>query len=129
MRGKNSPRGPVPASPGRPGIRIVLRGAVVFSALLLMVLGPAAALDEARPARFGWQMYSSVTYLPVIQVEKADGVREERQIGDVASGLRPEVDYFGPLSKFLCTRETGVVRVHLKREHPVREMVVQCSQF
>lgn len=127
MRGKNVTPGLVPTQPGRSGASTVLRGAVVFGALALMVLGPASSLDEPRPARFGWQMYSSVTYLPVIEVEKADGVREERRLGDIASGFRPEVNYFRPLAQFLCGREPGIVRVYLKREHPVQEMAVECS--
>jgi hypothetical protein len=107
----------------------MLRGAVVSGVLMLMVLGPTAALDERRPAMLGWQMYSSVTYFPVIEVEKADGTREERQLGNVVSGVRPEVDYFERIPPFLCAKETGVVRVHLKREHPKREASAECSQF
>lgn len=108
---------------------MIFRGATIFGALMLMILGPAAALDEPRPAMFGWQMYSSVTYLPEIEVEKADGTWEERLLEDVASGLRPEVDYFGRVPQFLCARERDLVRVRLVREHPKLETEAECSQY
>lgn len=115
-----------PESAQRPGIVAV---SLFLGALCLMVIGPAAALDGPRPGKLGWHMYASATYLPTIEVEMADGSREERQIGEIASGFRPEVDYFEPVARFLCAREPKTSRVHLTRERPERSEVIECSRF
>jgi hypothetical protein len=92
-----------------------------------MIIVPLAAVDDQRPARFGWQMYSAAVDLPRIEVQLASGVREERHIGHIASGFRPEVDYFTPIARHLCIREQGAVTVTMTRIHPAREVVIQCA--
>ena len=108
---------------------IIRRGVVIFCALGLMTIPPLAALDDARPARFGWQMYTAAVDLPKIDVFLSDGSREERSIGNMASGFRPEIDYFDPVARFICSREPKVSSVHMTRQHPKYQVVIECSQF
>lgn len=103
-------------------------GVTVVISLLAMVLVPLAALGEPRPARLGWHMYSSVTPPPEIWLEKEDGSRESRHFGEIASGIRPELDYLEPMARFLCAREPVITRVHFLLEDPKREVAILCSQ-
>lgn len=105
-----------------------VRGVAVAICLLAMVLVPLAALDAPRPARLGWQMYSSVTPLPEIWVEQKDGSRENRLFGEIASGVRPELNYFEPMARFLCAREPDTAQVQFLLEDPRREIAIPCSQ-
>lgn len=95
----------------------------------LVAIPALAALDDARPSRFGWQMYSAAVDLPDIDVVLSDGSREERSIGNIASGFRPEVDYFVPVARFICGREPNVSSVHMTRQHPRFQGVFECAQF
>lgn len=101
----------------------------LFGGLAVMALTPIAALDDQRPAMLGWHMYASVTHLPTINVVVSDGSREERSIGNIASGFRPEVDYFEPVARFVCSKEPNVITVHMTRERPVREESFECADF
>ncbi|MEW9870325.1 hypothetical protein ABV518_02220 [Arthrobacter sp. HS15c] len=94
-----------------------------------MTILPLAALDDARPAKFGWQMYTAAVDLPQIDVVLSDGSREKRTIGNIASGFRPEIDYFNPVARFICSREPNVSSVHMSRQHPKYQVVVECEQF
>lgn len=92
-----------------------------------MILVPAAALDDGRPARFGWHMYAASVDLPRIEVVLSDGSREERNIANIASGFRPEIDYFGPAARHICNREPNVSSVHMTRRYPEHQSVVRCA--
>lgn len=105
-----------------------IRGATVMISLLAMLLVPLAALGEPRPARLGWHMYASVTQLPEIWLEREDGSRESRHLGDIASGIRPELNYFEPMARFLCAREPAATRVQFILEDPRQEVAILCPQ-
>ncbi|MDP9997757.1 hypothetical protein J2W15_001249 [Pseudarthrobacter sulfonivorans] len=94
-----------------------------------MAVLPALALDEERPAPLGWQMYAGVVDLPTVKVLGANGSHEERPIGSIASGFRPEIDYFEPVARFLCSKDQDAVAVQLSRQRPLREEVFQCATF
>jgi hypothetical protein len=94
-----------------------------------MILTPMAALDGQRPATLGWQMYAGVVELPTISIVLTDGSRETRPIGDIASGFRPEIDYFEPVARFVCSKEEDIVAVHLKSQRPSREEAFECRLF
>lgn len=102
---------------------------VILAALAAMILVPAAALDDPRPARLGWHMYAAAVDLPEIDVVFADGSREERNIGNIASGFRPEVDYFDTVARFICASEPSISSVHMTRQRPDRQAVIECAQF
>lgn len=105
------------------------RRGVVLCGLGLMILAPLVALDDVRPARLGWQMYAASVDLPTIEVLLSDGSREQRRVEDIASGFRPEIDYFEPVARFICTREPNVSSVHLTRQSPEHQLVVECAEF
>lgn len=94
-----------------------------------MIAVPLLALDDPRPAALGWQMYAGVVDLPAVNVVFGDGSQKERAIGNIASGFRPEIDYFEPVARFVCSKEQDVVAVHLTRQRPDREEVFECAQF
>lgn len=106
-----------------------LRAAILLLGLVLMFVVPAAALDDERPAKFGWHMYAAAVDLPKVEVEFPDGTRSERNVGNIASGFRPEIDYFYPIAQHLCGREENVVSVIMSRQHPGRKMVISCEGF
>lgn len=74
-------------------------------------------------------MYAAAVDLPKIEVLLADGSLQERNVGNIASGFRPEVDYFVPIARHLCANESAVVAVHMSRRHPAREVALECSTF
>jgi len=105
------------------------RAVIVIVGLMLMLLVPIAALDDERPAKFGWHMYAAAVDLPKVEIEFSDGNRSERNVGNIASGFRPEIDYFRPIAHHLCTREAGAVSVIMSRQHPERRVVITCEEF
>ena len=107
----------------------ILRGGFVAVALGLMLLVPLASVDEPRPAKFGWHMYAAAVHLPDIEIRLSDGSIEERNIGDIASGFRPEVDYFLPVARHICEREPNVDSVQLTRSVPQHRAVYSCTSF
>lgn len=108
---------------------IRLRACALVCGVALMALVPAAALNEPRPSPLGWHMYASAVDLPRIEVVLKDGSRAERGVASIASGFRPEIDYFEPVARFICSSESGVVAVEMKRNHPRKEVVFQCLSF
>jgi len=74
-------------------------------------------------------MYAAAVDLPEVEVLLVDGTRQERHMGDIASGLRPEVDYFLPVARHLCAEEPEVAAVHMSRRYPAREVMLECSTF
>lgn len=111
------------------GLRRVLGRYVLLGGLGAMALLPALALDKDRPAALGWQMYAGVVELPSINVVLSDGSQEERPIGSIASGFRPELDYFKPVAHFVCSRDRDAVAVRLKSPRPSREEEFLCGTF
>jgi hypothetical protein len=105
------------------------RAVIVLVGLMLMLLVPVAALDDQRPAKFGWHMYAAAVDLPKVEIEFSDGNRRERNVGNIASGFRPEIDYFRPIAHHLCTREADAVSVIMTRQHPEQRVVITCEEF
>ena len=108
---------------------VLLRVCVGLCVLGLLAIPALAAVDDTRPSRFGWQMYSAAVDLPDIDVVLSDGSREERSIANIASGFRPEIDYFGPVARFICDKEPNVSSVHMTRQHPQYQVVFKCAQL
>ncbi|WP_411373887.1 hypothetical protein ACLH0K_12360 [Arthrobacter sp. MPF02] len=108
---------------------LVRRGGTVVSGILLMAFVPLWALDDPRPSKLGWHMYAAAVDLPRVEVLMTDGSRQERPIGSIASGFRPELSYFSAITRFICSRESEVVVVHLSRQHPAYEVETECSKF
>lgn len=94
-----------------------------------MIAVPLLALDDQRPAVLGWQMYAGVVDLPAVSVSLSDGSQEERFIENIVSGVRPELDYFEPVARFICSKEQNAVAVQLTRQRPGREEVFECARF
>ncbi len=69
-----------------------------------MVCLPALALDDGRPARLGWHMYSGVASVPEVVVRLDDGGTHPVAVQDVVARLRPEPDYAPALVRHLCDR-------------------------
>lgn len=111
------------------GTGLSLRRIVLFGGLGVMITVPLLALDNQRPAALGWQMYAGVVDLPEVHVVLSDGSQGERSIENIASGFRPELDYFEPIARFVCSKEQDAVAVHLTRHRPAREEVFECAQF
>lgn len=111
------------------GLGLSLRRILLVGGLGAMITVPLFALDDQRPAALGWQMYAGAVDLPAVSVVFPDGSQEERSIGNIASGFRPEIDYFEPVARFVCSSEQDAMAVELKRQRPVREEVFKCAQF
>lgn len=108
---------------------LLLRGGFVTLALGLMLLVPLASVSGPRPAKFGWHMYAAAVHLPDIEVRLSDGSVEERNIANIASGFRSEIDYFLPVARHICGREPNVDAVQMTRSIPQSRVVYECASF
>lgn len=108
---------------------LILRGGLVIVALGLMLLVPLSAVDDPRPSKFGWHMYAAAVHLPEIEVRLSDGSVQDRHIGDIASGFRPEIDYFLPVARHICDKEPDVISVQMTRSVPQHQVVYACATF
>lgn len=84
--------------------------AFVLLAGILLVL-PIRAMFDERPARYGWQMYSTISHAPEIVVEEADGSAQAVDVLSYMADPRAEIRWAGPLIERLCrdTRAAAVV--------------------
>lgn len=98
----------------------------MLCALGLMICVPLTSANP-RPSRLGWHMYATAVDLPKVGVMFTDGTFEERTLSDIASGVRPELDYVEPVARFICAREHDVASVRFTRTQPNLEMVVECA--
>jgi hypothetical protein len=97
----------------------VVLGIVVF--VLLQVGIPFIGLFGARPARFGWQMYSVSDAAPQAWIEAQDGTLTPLDISDRMAVLRADVRDASAIGRGLCAVEHVVaVIVELDRSAPVR---------
>ncbi len=85
---------------------LVLAFFVVF--LVFQLIVPAFALLAARPARFGWQMYSALPNVPRAWTVKADGTAEPVDMTHVFAIQRAEIDYAAVLLAGLCEATDAV---------------------
>ncbi|WP_139346808.1 hypothetical protein [Sinomonas mesophila] len=99
------------------------------AALGLMVIVPMTALDDRRPAPFGWHMYAGSIDAPEIEVTTDDGTVEPRNTTEIVARFRPEPDYLEPLARFICAREEPVQSVRLTRGYPPADQEFRCSSL
>ncbi len=81
---------------------------------------PVAALFESRPARFGWQMYSTLNPAPEASVEDANGNLVPVDVSALVADPRAEIRWSGPLSDLLCRARETVAVVVTDREGTTR---------
>jgi hypothetical protein len=79
---------------------------VVFLVFQLTV--PTFALFAARPARFGWQMYSALPNVPRAWTVKADGTEEPVDMTHLFAMQRAEIDYAAVMLAGLCDASDAV---------------------
>ena len=83
-----------------PGARLAAILCLAIAAVQIAI--PARAFFEPRPVRFGWHMYSSLTYLPEAWVEQADGSISRVDVGQMVGDPRAEIHWSEPLAEVLC---------------------------
>lgn len=108
---------------------VKLRGAAVVAALGLMLLVPITALDEQRPAQFGWHMYAAIVDAPKIEVTLDNGSTTDHALSDFAAKVRPEPDYTEAAAKFICEKDDGVKSVRFTRDSPALDQEFSCASF
>lgn len=96
--------------------------------VLVQLLVPAAQLIwAARPARFGWQMFSVSAPPPDFAIELRDGTTEPLDIKPYVVSLRGDV----PLAQFLpphvCRVVPGVVAVRYRLPGALHSEAYQCT--
>lgn len=106
-----------------PFVRDILFWAILAAQLLV----PTIQLDETRPARFGWQMFSGVGRPAEFEVESADGTIHPVDVETLLARPRPEMNLPTTLPPRLCRRFAGadLVRIQFLVDEP-REVEVPC---
>ena len=104
------------------------RALIVGLVLALQLLVPLRALvdDSDQRQRFGWNMYSTETYYPRIVLNLSTGESHALPLGQVARGLRPEINYAADLPPYLCERFPDAQSVSLSFRSPEPE-VTPCA--
>jgi hypothetical protein len=77
---------------------------------------PVRATFEPRPARFGWQMYSTVSPVPEVWTENEAGARASVDITRLMGDPRAEIVWAEPLADALCQEPDVSAVVVLERE-------------
>lgn len=91
-----------------------LLGLLVIAFVIVQLAVPILQLAQPRPARFGWQMYSALTSLPVVNVETANGTVTPLDLTRVVVRERAEVDFSAALVQYVCdTTDAVAVRIGL----------------
>jgi len=85
--------------------RLVLTAVLFVTFLIAQVSVPLRSLFEPRPVRFGWQMYTTLTYAPEASVEHADGELTTIDVLSLIADPRAEIHWAEPLARLLCERE------------------------
>lgn len=91
--------------------RVLLNAALFVSILAVIVIVPLTAAFEPRPARFGWQMYSTLNYIPEAAIEGAAGNVTSVDVLALVADPRSEIHWAEPLSRLLCEREDSAAVV------------------
>lgn len=108
-------------------MKTYLRGIVVFGSLAAMVIVPATMLDEPRPARFGWQMYSSLYTPPTVEIVHSDQRVTEVQLEDLVAAIRPWPDYTGAATRHLCAANPDATTIRFVRDEPAMSEEFSCE--
>lgn len=87
--------------------RQVLTTVLVAGFIVAAILVPASALNQPRPARFGWQMYSVAQPAPRAWLQSADGSVREFDLADRLAVLRADIPDPTSLGKRLCAQESA----------------------
>jgi len=99
--------------------------AVVFLTIAILIVGiPVLATQAPRPARFGWQMYSTVSEVPEVWTEDASGARTWIDVMPFMGDGRAEIIWGPHLVDALCS--SGDVHAVVVRERDAEERV-PCS--
>jgi hypothetical protein len=99
--------------------------AAVFVALFVVIqfTVPVLALFGPRPARGGWQMYSSFPDVPSVWLIDAAGHETEVDADQLFAGLRAEIDFAAALRAGVCDA-SGAVAVKLSDSRGTE--VIEC---
>ena len=92
------------------GRRTLLAVAVVIIGAVQVAV-PVATMFEARPSRFGWQMYSGLTVQPVVQTENAAGEVTPVDVEDIIATGRAEIYWADHMARALCADDVVAVTV------------------
>ncbi len=82
-----------------------------FVLLAMLIVGlPIRAMFDERPARYGWQMYSTISHAPEVVVERVDGSGGVVDVLSFMADPRAEIRWANPLIERIC-RDGDVVAV------------------
>lgn len=80
--------------------RLIVVVVIVIAAVQVGV--PMRTLFDPRSSRFGWQMYSSLSLLPVVQIEDAAGELSPIDVSPLIADPRAEIHWAEPLAELIC---------------------------
>jgi hypothetical protein len=104
--------------------RSVIAAALFVAIAAIQVAIPVLATFEPRPARFGWQMYSTVSPVPEVWTEDHAGTRVGVDIAPLMGDPRAEILWAEPLANALCQEPEVSAVIVLEREVERR---ISCS--
>jgi hypothetical protein len=99
------------------------RGGALLLALIILAIQvgvPVLALFDSRPARFGWQMYSTLNPAPQASVEDASGNLLPVDLDALIADPRAEIRWSAPLAGLLCRDGAAVAVVVTDRDGTTR---------
>ncbi|MCB0062276.1 MAG: hypothetical protein KDE19_09180 [Caldilineaceae bacterium] len=96
----------------------------IFVFLALQILVPAYLLHAARPARWGWQMYSSYAQLPQIVLQLSDGTVQSVDLTEYVVNARYEILKAQTLLPHFCALADHVIAVQYRAGDEIE--VQQC---
>ena len=109
-----------------PAARAWLTIGLVAAVLAAQVVIPTLALLHARPAMFGWQMFSIRVRRPVVTAVDAAGGRQQVAVDAMTPRYRADAPYTEAIGPFVCRRFPGTVTVLVEWEAPRPGLEVAC---
>lgn len=96
--------------------------AAIFTTLAFLIVAiPVVATQQPRPARYGWQMYSTVSTVPEVWTEDESGAQRHEDITRFMGDGRAEIVWGSFLAGALCA-EDGI-RAVVVDERGARERI------
>jgi hypothetical protein len=95
-----------------------LAGIFAAAFILAQLTIPLFQLTQPRPARFGWQMYSTVpvgSLGGVFVVDWGAGGVDTVKVADHVARVRPEMDYRRLLPPYLCQKNRSAAAIRFDR--------------
>jgi hypothetical protein len=91
--------------------------AAIGAFLAIQFAVPTALLFGRRPARFGWQMFSSHSVAPIVVAVRPDGSRAVLRVDDYFAFRRGDIDprSFDRLPAHICRVEPAVASLFVRR--------------